>query len=542
MNSELDLKQLALDRGDRSRPNRARRRVVSRYLIPAAIGVGFSAMLGWAARDHFLPRKPVTVVPVVMTRAEIRQAGTPLFQAAGWIEPRPTPVLVTALAEGVVEELLVVDGQSVQAGEPVARLIEVDARLALEQAEADLALREAEIAGERAELRAAKLRWQHPSHREAPLAEAESLLAKMERELGQLPLLLQAAQARLRYARQDLEGKRAAGAAVSGRTLQQAQTAHDVATAELQELEQRKPRLQGEAEALRRKRDALAQQRELLIEESRSVADSEARLQAAEARLRQARLAVQKARLELERMVVRTPVAGRVLELIARPGTRVAGRGAGSTETSARADGTVVSLYDPKMLQVRADVRLEDVPLVQPGQAVQIETASSKEPIQGEVLYATSTANVQKNTLEVKVALRSPPEAVRPEMLVTATFLAPARPENESEEHRDQERLLAPRQLVESTGDGHAVWTAAADGVARRRSVRLGKAGTEALVEVVEGLTPTDKLISGGREGLADGDRITITGEDSSMGMRTARRQPEPPFAPTTTGDFHGAG
>ncbi len=519
MNSELDLKQLAFDRGEQAKPRRPRRRFVSRYLVPAAIVIGFAAMLGWAVRDQFLPRKPVTVVPVVMTRAEIRQAGTPLFQAAGWIEPRPTPVLVTALAEGVVEQLLVVDGQSVEAGQPVAKLIDVDARLALEEAEAELALREAETAGARAELRAAKLRLQHPAHLEAPLADAESLLAKVERELGQLPLLVEAAQAKLEYARQALEGKRAAGSAVAGRTLQQAQSAYDVAAAELQELQQRKPRLQGEAEALRRKRDALAQQRELLIEESRSVADSEAKLQAAEARRRLAHLAVEKAGLELERMVVQSPVAGRVLELVARPGTRVAGRGAGSTETSTRADSTVVSLYDPKMLQVRADVRLEDVPLVQPGQPVEIETASSKEPIEGEVLYATSTANVQKNTLEVKVAIHAPPEAIRPEMLVAATFLAPARPESESEENGQQERLLVPRGLVESSEDGHAVWTVAADGVARRKSVRLGKAGTEELVEVVEGLNPTDKLISGGREGLADGDRITITGEDSSIGL-----------------------
>lgn len=515
MNAELDLKQLAFDHRTTARPKRARRRLVSRYLIPAVIVIGFAAMLGWAARDQFLSRRAVTVVPVVTARAESQQSRTPLFQAAGWIEPRPTPVLVTALAEGVVGELLVVDGQMVEAGQPVAKLIDVDARLALNQAEADLALRQAEPASIRAQWHAAKLRLQHPSHLEAPLADAESLLAKVETQLGQLPLLVQAARARVEYAKQDLEGKRAAGSAVAGRARQRAQSDYDVAVAELEELRERRPRLKTEAEALQRKREALAEQCELLIEESRSVADSEAKLQVAEARCRQAELAVEKAELELERMVVKTPVAGRVLELIARPGSRVAGARAGSTG----ADGAVVSLYDPKMLQVRADVRLEDVPLVQPGQPVRIETASSKEPIDGEALYATSTANVQKNTLEVKVALRSPPDSVRPEMLVTATFLAPDQGGSDSEEDRRRKRLLVPRQLVESSGDGPAVWTAAAGGVARRKRVRLGQAGTEALVEAVEGLNPTDKLISGGRAGLADGDRVTITGEDSSMGL-----------------------
>jgi hypothetical protein len=187
---------------------------------------------------------------------------------------------------------------------------------------------------------------------------------------------------------------------------------------------------------------------------------------------------------------------------------------------------TIVTLYDPQMLQVRADVRLEDVPLVQPGQPVRIETASAKGPIQGQVLHATSQADVQKNTLEVKVAIASPPATIRPDMLVTATFLAPEQqPGSESDRSEQQERLLAPRQLVESAGDGHAIWVADPSGVARRQNVRLGNAGTDVLVEVVEGLTPTDRLISGGRERLGDGDRVTIAGEDGSIGMAASARR-----------------
>ena len=59
-------------------------------------------MLGWAVRDRFVPTKAVTVLPVIVSRPEVQQAGTPLFQAAGWIEPRPTPVLAAALAEGII--------------------------------------------------------------------------------------------------------------------------------------------------------------------------------------------------------------------------------------------------------------------------------------------------------------------------------------------------------------------------------------------------------------------------------------------------------
>ena len=63
------------------------------------------------------------VVPVHVARAEVQQAGTPLFKAAGWVEPRPTPILVAALASGVVERLLVVEDQAVETGQPVAELV-----------------------------------------------------------------------------------------------------------------------------------------------------------------------------------------------------------------------------------------------------------------------------------------------------------------------------------------------------------------------------------------------------------------------------------
>lgn len=515
MTTDLDLRQLVLDRSADSAPRSQRRRpVLSRYVFPGVVLLGFAAMLGWAARDRVLTAKPVTVVPVVVMRAEVQRAGTPLFQAAGWIEPRPTPVLVPALAEGIIAEVLVVEGQEIEAGRPVARLIDTDARLALEQAEADLALKAAEVQSAQAELKAARLRLENPVHLEAVLSEAESLLAKTETELARLPFLLEAARAKVEYARQNISGKQAAGAALAERIVQKAQSEYDAATAELKELQGREPQLKREAQALRQRRNALARQLELLIDETREVAEAEAQVKVAEARERQARLAVQAAQLRLDRMVVTAPSAGRVLSLVARPGSRVMGIEPGGEQKAS----TVVTLYDPQMLQVRADVRLEDVPLVQPGQPVQIETASAREPIQGHVLYATSQANIQKNTLEVKVAITSPPSTIRPEMLVTTTFLAPELPETKPDGSEEPERLLVPRQLVESSGEGHSIWIADPSGVANRKSVRLGNAGTDDLVEVVEGLTPTDRLITGGREGLNSGDRITITGEDSTIG------------------------
>lgn len=518
--TQLDLQELALERpGTQTSKRVGRRPWLTRYVVPAGILAGFTVLLAIAAGERLLPRRAVTVVPVVVTRAEVQQEDTPLFQAAGWVEPRPTAINVPALTEGVIEKLLVVEGQEVQAGQAVARLIDMDAGLALRQAETSLKLQQAELERAKVELKAARLRKENPAHLEAALSDAQSVLAKTETARARLPYLIESSRARLDYARENLKGKQTAKDVIAGRLVQKAQSEMAKARAEFEELQQRKPRLEHETQALQNKVDALSTQRTLLIEETRQLADAKARCKGAQAGLEEAELAVEQAELALDRTAIRAPVAGRVLSLTAHPGTRVMGM----ESTANKSSSTVVELYDPTMLQVRADVRLEDVPVVQPGQPVEIETASAKEPIAGTVLTLTSSANIQKNTLDVKVAVDDPPPTIRPEMLVTATFLAPPQASSQEDESQEYDRLLIPRQLLESGDAGSTVWIVDANGTARRQPIELGQAGTDELVEAVKGLRPTDKLITSGQRGLEPGARVRIVGEDATIGLANSR-------------------
>src|SRR5262245_180420 len=112
MSADVDIRQLAIVRDEMAAPKaRRRRHLLSRYIVPGSLLVGFLALVVWASRDTLLPPQPVWVVPVLATHSTMQNEGTPLFQAAGWIEPRPTPVRVAALAPGVVERLLVVQDQ-----------------------------------------------------------------------------------------------------------------------------------------------------------------------------------------------------------------------------------------------------------------------------------------------------------------------------------------------------------------------------------------------------------------------------------------------
>ncbi|TWU22737.1 efflux RND transporter periplasmic adaptor subunit [Bythopirellula polymerisocia] len=510
--SQLDLSQLAVNRDQPVRSSlRIKRSWLTRYVLPGGILVGFVALFAWATRDSFLPAQSITVTPVVVTRAVIKQEGTPLFQAAGWIEPRPSPVVASSLAAGVIQEMLVIEGQHITKGEPVATLIDTDSKLALAQAEAQHTLQQAEVRRAEAALAAAKTNIAKPFSLQVALADAETLLSKTELELSNLPYALEAAQTQQVLAAENVRRKENAGDAITGRILREARAELATASNTVNELVAREPLLRSQFKSLAQKRDALAENLKLLTDETRALAEAEANFSVATARAEQARLRVETAKLQLDRMVVRSPITGCVLSLEARPGQWLSGVGSSTNKGSS----AVVGLYDPKNLQVRVDVRLEDVPQVQIGQPVQIETAALPAPIAGKVISVTTLADIQKNTLQVKVAVNDPPAVIKPEMLGKVTFLAPPSPVVEESLGESPLRLFVPQTLVMESEGGKSIWVADLTGkIAKRKSVEVGRGATEGgLVEVINGLVPTDKLIVTGRESVTEGTRIRIASE-----------------------------
>jgi len=507
--AEVDLSQLAIDRGNRPGPG-ARRHLLTRYVLPAILVGGFVALIAWMARDLVFPPRSVTVVPVFATHAASQREGTRLFEAAGWIESRPTPVKVAALAPGVVEKLLVVEDQPVKEGEPIAELVRADADLAHRQAQADLDLHVAGLRGAEAAAKAAKTRFEQPVHLDAVLGEAEAALAKIETQLASLPLDLQGADARLVFARQNYEGKLAAEGAVAGRIIVEARSQYESAKALAEELRGRADSLAKEREAVGRRCVALRTQRELKIDERRAKEEAEAAVQAATARRDRAQLSLEEAKLRLDRMTVRAPIDGRVLHLAAYRGSRLT---AGKGSSDSRDGSTVVTLYQPDMLQVRVDVRFEDLRRVRLGQRVLIKSPAVASALEGKVLFLSSEADIQKNTLEVKVAIESPPPVLKPQMLVDATFLAPK--QTDARDAPSEElRLFVPKSLVGHDDEGAFVWVADQSAArAHRTPVDTGTAGPDGLVEITKGLTPASRLIADGYENLRHGERIRVTGE-----------------------------
>jgi RND family efflux transporter MFP subunit len=266
----------------------------------------------------------------------------------------------------------------------------------------------------------------------------------------------------------------------------------------------------------------LKTQLELLADEIKAKDEAKARVRAATARVAQALVVVAEAKLQLDRMTVVSPIDGRVFRLVAHPGARV---GSGMTQMAGHDGSTVVTLYRPDMLQVRVDVRFEDIPKVSLNQPVEIDNPALSSPLTGKVLFISSEADIQKNTLQVKVEIPDPPPVFKPEMLVDVTFLAPKQPEQTTEPSQEV-KLYVLGQLIHQGEGGSFVWLAdQSAGIARKTTVQTGAVGSNGLVEITSGLTVTSRILSGGIDGLQDGDRIKVTSEDASLGTGSAVRQ-----------------
>ncbi|XZE35768.1 efflux RND transporter periplasmic adaptor subunit [Pirellulaceae bacterium SH501] len=514
--AQLDLKRLQRQTTSPSSQPKASqwRRVLTRWTLPAAIVLGFLGLMGFTAGQRLIPRHRVTIVPVMVGGAQSSRAGTPLFQAAGWVEPRPQAVSVASLAAGVIDGVMVVEGQFVEQDEPIAKLVVQDAELLLRQSRANLSLREGELARCEAELKAATSRREHPVHLEVTLAEANGVLAKARTELARLPYLIEAARSMEVFAKANWEGKLSAQEGLVGRVVKQAENEYVTARTTLKELVERRPLLEKEIDALQQKVTSIQSQMNLMIDENRQVDEAKARLHSAKATVEDAMVQVEQAELNVNRMIIRSPMSGRILRLLVSRGTRVMGL----ETTAGQNTSTIATMYDPAMLQVRADVRLEDVPKLQPGQQVEVKTASTTEVIQGRLLQSTSSANIQKNTLEVKVELLNPPPSVCPEMLVSASFLA-SEAANDSSQPQLKSSILVPRSLVDSDESGSFVWIVASDLRATKQGITLSDNKSGELAEVTAGLTPTDKLIVQGRENVSPGARLKIVGQDQTLGV-----------------------
>lgn len=452
-----------------SSPSSPRR--IPAWLVPALVLAGFALVFAAVFRDRLIPAREVEVARVLAVPAASADAdadardsgdaaagdpsgepsGPGLFQASGWIEPDPYPVKATALIDGVVERVHVLEGERVERGQLLATLIDEDTGLRLENARSELARHDADIL----------------AHCAGILAVVEELRADQARRVSAAAARDAARDLIDRYRRTD-------AGAISERDLTDArlelarvEPMVEAAAARVREIEHRLIQMTHETTSMQRRREAYE-------------------------------TAVAEAELAHSRTRVHAPVDGRILRLHAMPGQK---RMLGMDDPDS---STIASIYDPEKLQVRVDVPLADAAGLRPGQpAVVRSNLLPDRRFQGRVTRIVGEADLTRNTLQAKVEIDRPDDALRPEMICRVEFFE-ARADDSGRPAGGGSGRIA-LWVPEPALEGDAVWVVDPDSSrVRRRELELGRESRDGHRRVRSGLNPGERVVLRPRNLRAD--------------------------------------
>ncbi|MBI5866157.1 MAG: efflux RND transporter periplasmic adaptor subunit [Planctomycetes bacterium] len=513
----LDLTTLARSSPEQargsSRPSEAvvappARRWKTRLLLPALVFCSAAGLLAYTGREMLVPATDVRVVPVVVASGgSAVQAGGIAAQAPGWVEADPFPIGVSALAEGVVSEVLALEGQTIRAGEVVARLVDDEAKIAVNRAEAELAESRAALASAEAALLAAQQSWDFPVALQQAVDVSRAKRAEKQAELDRWPSELKAQEAVADEMKAEFE--RAKDLHAKGQTAEieliRAQKRYESAVAEADSIRQKKPVIEAELASMVAELTAAEENLRLRIADTRDLAEAKAARQRESAGVARTEAMLADARLRLERMEVRSPASGAVMTRLVEPGSRIM-----MLSDMPRAN-QVLRLYDPQKLQVRVDVPLNDAAKVGIGMQAEIIVQILPERVyHGHVTRIVHEADIQRNTLQVKVRIDDPSPELKPEMLARARFIGEA--STTSAPDTSATRVFAPLAYLHRTeqGTAHAMVVNQGRSAAEMRMVVLGHVRNGDYIEVVDGLRPGDRIIADDPMRLHDGQHIRI--------------------------------
>lgn len=437
-------------------PTRSAKRRLGVWLLPLAIFLGFALLFALLFRDRLLPGKAVDVVPAVgieetIVATEIPTAiGKTLFQASGWVEPDPLPIKATALTDGIVDEVHVLEGALVKKGDLLATLIDDDTRLERDAMAAKLADMKASF--------------------DAHCVGTQIAIRQMDGEKA----MLEMAEANVEEAADKLRRyERLAKGAITGDERLAVRIEHRKSLAQVD----------------------LAKARIGEIAEDLTKIAYE--ILAIQAQIKGAEIDLEKAELAYSRTRIHAPVDGRILALKAAPGAK---KMVGMDEEDS---STIAILYDPAHLQVRVDVPLADAAGLSVGQAAKIRCNLLPDQVfDGTVTRIEGAADLQRNTLQAKVRIANPNEKLRPEMLSRVEFLE-TRQENKSDAEVSGVAVYVPASAL---ADG-AVWVCDADTRRAERRQVASSATAENLVRIDSGLRPGEWVVSD-PTGLREGERL----------------------------------
>lgn len=385
-------------------------------IILGAIACVLAVGLGYLGYQRYLAPLPETPAPQAsppVTAAEAASAGPDVVSAEGVIVP-VRHVELAFRAGGRVSEVLVVPGETVEAGEVLARLEDDDLQAAVAQAEAALEAAQAQLALLKARPRAEEIAVAEEQIKVAQAALSQAA-AQRDQKSGTTEAEIAAAQAQVAAAEVEQWVAREAhdqtlkcytrpdGSEVCpalGTLEEQARYALHAANESLAAAQARLAQAQGSAGAQTRSANAGVRSAEAQRDVAQAQLDllqagaSREEVAAAEASVRQAKAALEATRVALAETELRAPFAGIAADVtlevgeIVAPGVPlaiVADFSAWQVETDDLSEMDVVQIRAGQKVEVRVDA-LPDQSFH--GQVVEVALVSELK--QGDVTYVVS--------------------------------------------------------------------------------------------------------------------------------------------------------
>ncbi|MDP6490905.1 MAG: efflux RND transporter periplasmic adaptor subunit [Kiritimatiellia bacterium] len=232
---------------------------------------------------------------------------------------------------------------------------------------------------------------------------------------------------------------------------------------------------------------------------------AEQALAARVAELSAASVELETAQLALDRTVIRADRDGIVLRRFVEPGQKR--RAAMDDPNSA----VIVSLFDPQHLQVRVDVPLAEAGRLFIDQPTRVSTAMLPAGLfTGRVTRIVGQADIQRNTLQVKVAVIDPDPRLRPDVLCRVEFWSDASDSGAGDESADRHALWIPEAaLQDEDAAEQSVWVV--DPMSQRaheRAIRVSRTESHGYRLLLDGLRANETVVLGETVALEEGCRV----------------------------------
>ena len=249
--------------------------------------------------------------------------------------------------------------------------------------------------------------------------------------------------------------------------------------------------------------------------------DTEARYQAAVAQLdlaraqnTQSRARLDELKINLQNTIIVSPVDGFVARRAADPGAFVG------------QNAPVVDVVDIGRVRLVANIVEKDLKSMQAGDETQVEVdAFPGEMFMGRVARVAPVLDPATRTASIEVEIPNPGYRLKPGMYARVSVKTDER----------KEALIVPANAVVDTGGRRGVFMAAENDTVSFRPVTVGIEDSNQ-IEILDGLSEGDRVVTTGAAGLRDGDRVVYAGSGGGGRRGQARGAP----AQDTDGESDG--